>query len=132
METQNTNLREDFQNKANDQNENSSLDTPSLPAALLLENFLNSKEKKTEEKEIEGNIELTSTMDKSKENNCDYCDRCEKCEAEFQKDEAKKKKKKDVESKLEALNYLICIIVAVAIVITQLAIWINLKQNSTP
>ena len=60
---------------------------------------------------------------------CEKCDRCEKCEADYQKEDAKKKKKKDVESKLEALNYFVFIIILIGLVATQLGIWVNLKRK---
>jgi hypothetical protein len=58
---------------------------------------------------------------------CRHCDRCDVCQADHTKEKDKNKKKKDIESRLEAMNYLCFIIMFTVMLITQLAIWTTLS-----
>lgn len=78
-------------------------------------------------KEMIDKSKLKSVEDKTNEK-CEQCDRCVKCEVEFQKEEDKKKKKKDIGLKMDALNYLVFVILLIALFVTQLSIWINLQS----
>ena len=75
----------------------------------------------------------TETLEKvskieDKKSKCDFCKRCSECESDFKKDKDKGKRKKDVESKLESLNYLAFVIMITAMLIGNLSVWINLKK----
>jgi hypothetical protein len=59
---------------------------------------------------------------------CNFCDRCEPCQAEFDKDKAKGKKKKDIEARCSALNYLVLICVFLAMFISDIAVWISMSR----
>ena len=71
---------------------------------------------------------LNKLPEKKEELKCNHCNRCEKCEEEFKKDKDKSKKKKDIESKLEAINYLMLIAMIVLMFTTQIGIWISINQ----
>ena len=58
---------------------------------------------------------------------CSLCDRCDDCQADHTKEKDKNKKKKDMESKLEAFNYLYFIILFISMFITQIVIWTSLS-----
>ena len=60
---------------------------------------------------------------------CGFCDRCTDCEADFKKDKDKGKLKKEIESSFDALNYLAFLIMLFTLLITNLSIWINLRQS---
>jgi hypothetical protein len=71
----------------------------------------------------EGNVissDIPTIIDCKK---CGFCDRCMDCQAVFTKDTDKAKLKKDIDSKLDALNYLFFVILTVVLFVTQLAIW---------
>ena len=79
-------------------------------------------------KAVEGGEEKSKIENETKKKDkCQFCDRCKDCEAGFKKEEEKGKKKKEIESKLDALNYLIFIIVLVAMFITQMSIWLTVS-----
>ena len=65
-----------------------------------------------------------------KKSKCGFCDRCSSCETDFKKDKDKAKRKKEIESSLEALNYLAFVMIFISLVITNLAIWVNLSKNA--
>ncbi|CAF1259712.1 unnamed protein product [Adineta steineri] len=72
------------------------------------------------------------TMDKTNEKpkpTCDFCDRCETCQADFDKDKAKGKNKKDIEGRCSALNYFIFLIVLLFITVAELSLWISMANN---
>ncbi len=110
------------------------------------------KDKKTEDKKIEDKIKTVDSptilvveeSDKpktvenleikakteNKKSKCGFCDRCSSCETDFKKDKDKAKRKKEIESSLEALNYLAFVMIFVSLIITNLAIWVNLSKNT--
>jgi hypothetical protein len=59
---------------------------------------------------------------------CNFCDRCEPCHADFTKDKAKGKSKKDVESKCSALNYFVFICVLLFMFIANMAVWFSMAN----
>jgi hypothetical protein len=75
--------------------------------------------------------EKTNKESKNEEKKCKcgFCDRCTDCEADFKKDKDKGKIKKEIESSLEALNYLAFVIMSFTLLITNLLIWINIKKS---
>ena len=76
------------------------------------------------------NGQVISTTENAKvvKPKCGFCNRCEDCDADFKKDKDKGKKKKDIESKFEVLNYFFFMTMFIAMLATQLSIWINLKK----
>ncbi|CAF1336558.1 unnamed protein product [Adineta steineri] len=72
------------------------------------------------------------TTDKKDENpkpKCDFCDRCETCQADFDKDKAKGKNKKDIEARCNALNYFIFIIILIFMAIAEFCVWGLMANN---
>jgi hypothetical protein len=67
-------------------------------------------------------VSISMTNETTKKTKCGFCDRCSDCEAALLID--KDKRKKEVESCLEALNYFFFIILFIALFITQLVIWV--------
>ena len=61
------------------------------------------------------------------EKKCKFCDRCNDCEKIFKKDDDKKKLKKDVDAKLDAVNHFIFLSILFSIFITQMAIWVSIN-----
>ena len=55
---------------------------------------------------------------------CDFCDRCETCQGDFDKDKTKGKNKKDVESKCNALNYLVLFVIFLLMVGSNIGLWL--------
>jgi len=55
------------------------------------------------------------------------CERCSDCEADFKKEKEKGKRKKDIESKLQAVNYLAFIIMLIVMVSVILGVFVNLS-----
>jgi hypothetical protein len=76
----------------------------------------------TEKAEKEGQKE-------EKKCECGFCDRCTDCEAEFKKDKDKGKLKKEIETCLEALNYLAFVIMLFTLLMTNILIWINIIKS---
>ena len=74
------------------------------------------------------NLENTGKTE-DKKCKCGFCDRCSDCEADFKKDKDKGKRKKEIESSFEALNYLAFVIMFIALVSTNLGVWINIKKS---
>jgi hypothetical protein len=68
---------------------------------------------------------VTEIEDKT--NKCDLCERCSDCEADFKKEKEKGKRKKDIESKLQAVNYLAFIIMLIVMVSVILGVFVNLS-----
>ena len=68
-------------------------------------------------------VAITMTSEKGKKSKCAFCDRCSDCEAAFLID--KDKRKKEVESCLDAFNYLFFVILSIALFITQIIIWVK-------
>ena len=64
-----------------------------------------------------------------KNKKCRFCDRCETCETDHKKDKDKAKTKKEVDSKLEALNYLVFVLLFIAMLVVQLIIWIGINTS---
>jgi hypothetical protein len=54
---------------------------------------------------------------------CDFCNRCKSCQADFDKDKAKDKKKKDIEAKCSALNYLILLCVSLFMFVSNIVVY---------
>ncbi|CAF4393219.1 unnamed protein product [Rotaria sp. Silwood2] len=59
---------------------------------------------------------------------CDFCNRCESCQADFDKDKAKGKNKKDMEARCSALNYFVFLCVLLFMFISNMAIWLSMSQ----
>ena len=59
---------------------------------------------------------------------CNFCDRCESCQTDVDKDKVKGKKKKDIEARCNALNYLVFTCVLLGIFISNMAVWITMGQ----
>lgn len=57
---------------------------------------------------------------------CNSCDRCNTCDEEHSKTKSKEITKKDVEAKLQAINYLTFSIFLVSIFISQLVVWLTM------
>ena len=60
---------------------------------------------------------------------CHFCDRCGECQKDFDKEKDKNKVKKDVESKMSALNYFVFIIAFLYLLAFQLGVWLSNYQN---
>ena len=61
---------------------------------------------------------------------CNFCNRCETCEADLKKEKDKGKNKKEVESKCDALNWFLLVVVFVTITCVELGIWTSINNNS--
>ncbi|CAF3881768.1 unnamed protein product, partial [Rotaria sordida] len=59
---------------------------------------------------------------------CDFCNRCEPCQADFDKDKAKGKNKKDIEARCNALNYFVFICVLLFMFISNMALWLAMSK----
>ena len=57
---------------------------------------------------------------------CNTCDRCEPCDADFQEEKAKRKSKKDVESKCSALNYFVFLCMFFFVAIANILVWLSM------
>ncbi len=70
-------------------------------------------------------VNETNEKDKPR---CDFCNRCESCQADFDKDKAKGKTKKDIEARCNALNYFVFIFVLLFMFISNMALWIIMSK----
>jgi hypothetical protein len=59
---------------------------------------------------------------------CNFCNRCKSCQADFDKDKAKGKVKKDIEARCNALNYLVFICVLLLMFISNMALWLSMSH----
>ena len=59
---------------------------------------------------------------------CKFCKRCKSCQADFDKDKVKDKKKKDIEVKCGALNYLIVLCVSILMFISNMVVWLLMSR----
>ncbi|CAF1194699.1 unnamed protein product [Adineta steineri] len=71
----------------------------------------------------------TDKTDEKPKPKCDFCDRCETCQADFDKDKAKGKNKKDIEARCSALNYFVFVILVLFMVISELSVWVLMANN---
>ena len=93
---------------------------------------LNIVVKDAEKAKMEEKLEIVTNLEGKKMNKkekCGLCDRCNSCEADFKKDKDKGKRKKEIESKFDALNYLAFVIMLIAMVASNMGIWINLNTK---
>ena len=72
-------------------------------------------------------IETPSNSDIT-EPKCNFCNRCKSCQADFDKDKTNSKAKKDIESRCNALNYLIFICILTVMFISNMALWLSMSQ----
>jgi hypothetical protein len=63
-----------------------------------------------------------------KKSKCKFCNRCGDCEADFKKDKDKGKRKKELESILQALNWFAFLIILICMIAGNLGIWLNLQK----
>ena len=70
----------------------------------------------------------TTDPNEKKKPKCDFCNRCETCQADLDKDKAKGKAKKEIEGRCNAINYLVCLIVALCIFISNMSLWLLMAQ----
>jgi hypothetical protein len=75
--------------------------------------------------EVAAYFGVNETMETEKPK-CNFCNRCESCQAD--KDKAKGKTKKEIDSKCNALNYLVFICVSVFMFISNMALWLSMSQ----
>jgi hypothetical protein len=59
---------------------------------------------------------------------CDFCNRCESCQADFDKNKAKNKSKKDIEAKCNALNNLAFSCVLLLMFSSNMVLWLSISQ----
>jgi hypothetical protein len=74
----------------------------------------------TRQQSIKTNEKITSK--------CDFCNRCKSCQADFDKDKAKDKKKKDIEAKCSALNYLVLFWVSLLMLVSNIVVWVLMSR----
>lgn len=72
-------------------------------------------------------IEFTRTNDMTT-SKCKFCKRCGSCQADFDKDKAKDKKKKDIELKCGALNYLIVLCISTLMFVSNMVVWLLMSR----
>ncbi len=70
-------------------------------------------------------MEVTNEKAKPK---CHLCDRCDPCQADFAKDKAKGKKKKDIEVRCSALNYLVFLCILLCLFVSDMAVWLLMSN----
>ena len=76
----------------------------------------------------EGKGEAIVSTDDSSKPKCQFCDRCQSCQADFDKDRAKGKNKKDIEAKCNALNYFVFIFIFLFMFISNMVIWLLMAE----
>ena len=59
---------------------------------------------------------------------CNLCDRCEPCDTDFQDEKAKRKAKKDVESKCSALNYFAFLCIFALMAGANVPLWLSMAS----
>jgi hypothetical protein len=59
---------------------------------------------------------------------CNFCDRCQPCLADYEKDKAKGKNKKEIESKCSALNYFVFLCVLLFMFIANMVLWFSMAN----
>jgi hypothetical protein len=59
---------------------------------------------------------------------CNFCNRCKSCQADFDKDKAKDKNKKDIEAKCNTLNYLVLLCVSLFMFVSNLTVWLLMSR----
>ncbi|CAF3192520.1 unnamed protein product [Rotaria sp. Silwood2] len=70
-------------------------------------------------------IKETNQKAKSK---CDFCERCTSCQADFDKDKAKGKNKKEIETRCNTLNYFVCLCQFLLMLISNMALWLSMSK----
>ncbi|CAF4058260.1 unnamed protein product [Rotaria sp. Silwood2] len=70
-------------------------------------------------------INETNQKEKPK---CDFCNRCESCQAEFDKDKAKNKNKKEIEARCNVLNYFVLLCLFVCMFVSNMVLWFTMSQ----
>lgn len=89
------------------------------------ENIIGEQTEPTENKPVERATDacLHGVDGKDNKTKCNFCERCKPCKADFDKDKTKSKNKKDVESKCNALNYLIFCLILLFMFISNMILW---------
>jgi hypothetical protein len=96
---------------------------------ISVEDVESAKTSPSETLPIETPVSANAIEPKEKEKpKCNFCNRCESCQADFDKDKAKSKTKKEIEARCNALNYLVLIIVALFMFISNMALWLLMSQ----
>lgn len=72
-------------------------------------------------------LELIPTDEKTT-SKCKFCKRCKSCQADFDKDKAKDKNKKDIESKCSALNYLALLCILTCMFVSNMIVWLLMSR----
>ncbi|CAF4259207.1 unnamed protein product [Rotaria sp. Silwood2] len=59
---------------------------------------------------------------------CNFCSRCESCQVDFDKDKVKGKNKKEIETRCNALNYLVFLCLLLCMFVSNLAVWLSMSK----
>ncbi|CAF4090954.1 unnamed protein product [Rotaria magnacalcarata] len=59
---------------------------------------------------------------------CNFCNRCETCQADFDKDKAKGKTKKDIEARCSALNYFVFSCMLLFMFVSNMTLWLYMSS----
>ena len=59
---------------------------------------------------------------------CNFCDRCKPCLDDYDKDKAKGKKKKNIESRCSALNYFVFLCILLFMFIANMILWFSMAS----
>ncbi|CAF4761293.1 unnamed protein product, partial [Rotaria socialis] len=73
----------------------------------------------------DANVDETNETTKAK---CNFCNRCETCQADFDKDKAKGKTKKDIEARCSALNYFVFSCILLFMLASNMALWLHMSS----
>jgi hypothetical protein len=113
-----------------DNKESSKVANTDTPIPVITDGTKNNSIEKSENSIIPNSVETLKkvTEIEDKTNKCDFCERCSDCEADFKKEKDKGKRKKDIESKLQAINYLAFIIMLIVMVSVILGVFVNLSK----
>ncbi len=69
-----------------------------------------------------------NTTNENEKLQCNFCNRCNSCQADFDKDKAKVKNKKDIETRCNVLNYFVFLWVLLLMFISNMAVWLTMSN----